>query len=58
MNPVRYENEIRKDAVRLHTHAQQTGEAAAYIRAAELYERCGDYKLAAICREAAERLAK
>ncbi len=58
MNIGRYETEVHKDADRLHARAQQTGVAADYIRAAELYERCGDFEQARACREAAERLAK
>lgn len=58
MNIQRYEHETHKDADRMHQHAQDTGERAAYIAAAQLYERCGEYALAAVCREAAERLAE
>jgi hypothetical protein len=58
MNILRYENSIHRDADKIHALAQQNGEAAAYIRAAELYEKAGDFNQARICREAAERLAK
>jgi hypothetical protein len=56
MNVQRYETEVHKTADKLHEHAQQTGEAAAYIVAAQWYERAGDYEAARRCREAAERL--
>jgi hypothetical protein len=42
MNIIRFETEIHKRAERLHERAQQTGDKAAYIRAAELFERAGD----------------
>jgi hypothetical protein len=58
MNTVRYETQLHRDADRLHELAQQNGDRAAYIRAAELYELCGDYRQARICRECAERLAR
>lgn len=58
MNVSRYESELRKDADRLHRYAQQTGRAVDYIKAAEIYERAGDYQQAQVCREAAERLEK
>ncbi len=58
MNISRYELELKKDADRLHVHAQQTGEKAAYLRAAEFYERAGDFRQARACREAVEVLAK
>lgn len=56
MNILRYEQEIRKDADKMHKHAQDTGIPQAYIAAAQLYEKCGDFDVAAVCREAAERL--
>jgi hypothetical protein len=56
MNTIRYESELHKTADRLHALAQLTGDAAAYIRAAEIYEKCGDWEQARICRECAERL--
>jgi hypothetical protein len=58
MNTVRYESQLHRDADRLHELAQRTGDRAAYIRAAELYELCGDYRQARICRECAERLPR
>lgn len=58
MNPIRYDIQIHRDADRIRSLAQQTGDAVAYIQAAELYERCGDFDKARICREAAEKLAK
>jgi hypothetical protein len=56
MNIARFETEIHKRAERLHKRAQQTGDKAAYIRAAELYERAGDFEKALVCRNAADRL--
>jgi hypothetical protein len=56
MNIIRFETEIHKRAERLHERAQQTGDKAAYIRAAELFERAGDYEKALVCRNAADRL--
>jgi hypothetical protein len=56
MNILRFETEIHKRAERLHKRAQQTGDKAAYIRAAELFERAGDYEKALVCRNAADRL--
>lgn len=58
MNVYRYEQEIHKDADKAHEAAQRSGDAYDYIKAAELYEACGDMRQAAICRNAAERLAK
>jgi hypothetical protein len=56
MNTVRYEQGVKRAADRLHQRAQETGIAADYIGAATLYEKCGEYNLARICREAAARL--
>ena len=53
MNVIRYEQEIRKDADKMHAHAQSTGLAEAYERAAQLYERCGDFEQARVCYNAA-----
>jgi hypothetical protein len=58
MNIIRFETEIHKRAERLHERAQQTGDRAAYIRAAELFERAGDWNKARVCRECADRLPK
>jgi hypothetical protein len=56
MNIIRFETETHKDAEKLHKHAQQTGDAAAYRRAAQLYERAGDYGKARVCYDAADAL--
>jgi hypothetical protein len=56
MNIIRFETETHKRAERLHERAQQTGDKTAYIRAAELFERAGDYEKALVCRNAADRL--
>jgi hypothetical protein len=56
MNIARFETETHNRAERLHESAQQTGDKAAYIRAAELYERAGDFEKALVCRNAADRL--
>ncbi len=56
MNIHRYEIEIKKDADKIHARAQQSGEAVDYIKAAELYERCGEFEQARVCRESADRL--
>jgi hypothetical protein len=56
MNIARFETETHKRAERLHKRAQQTGDRAAYIRTAELFERAGDYEKALVCRNAADRL--
>lgn len=56
MNILRYETEVRKDADKIHARAQQSGDFHDYIRAAELYEKVGDWHMARICREAAGRL--
>ena len=58
MNIGRYETEVRKDADKAHAAAQHSGYASDYVKAAELYERVGEYELARVCRDAAERLAK
>lgn len=54
MNVHRYDAETHKRADRLHDRAQQTGRAEDYTAAADLYERCGMYEKARVCREAAE----
>lgn len=51
-----YENMIHQRADKAHDLAQRSGLYADYIFAAELYEKSGDYRMAAVCREAAERL--
>jgi hypothetical protein len=56
MNVHRYETQVHKDADKAHRAAQQSGYASDYIKAAELFEKCGDYGMARVCREAAERL--
>lgn len=56
MDNNRYESELHKRADRLHDYAQRTGLAFDYIKAAEAYERSGDYEAARLCREAAARL--
>lgn len=56
MNILRYESEVRKDADKVHQRAQISGEYSDYIRAAELYEKVGDWDMARRCREAAGRL--
>jgi hypothetical protein len=58
MNVISYELKIKRDADKIHELAQQNGEAAAYIRAAELYEASGDFEQARVCREAAAALSK
>jgi hypothetical protein len=58
MNVTRYENETRKAADKIHERAQRSGEEIDYRKAAELYERCGDYRAARVCRDAAEALGK
>lgn len=58
MNVRRYEIALHKEADKVHEAAQKSGQAYDYIKAAELYERCGDFEQAAICRNAAARLAK
>ena len=57
MNVQRKEANVHKDADKIHQLAQNTGDANGYIRAAELYEKAGDFEQARLCREAAERLA-
>ena len=54
MNILRYETELRKDADKAHALAQNSGQAVDYEEAAELYEKCGAFELARVCREAAE----
>ena len=56
MNIHRYESEVHKDADKAHEAAQRSGYSSDYIKAAELYEKCGDYYMAQVCRIAAERL--
>ena len=51
-----YEIMIHRKADKAHEAAQKSGLYSDYIFAAELYEKAGDYKSAATCREAAERL--
>jgi uncharacterized protein HemY len=58
MNIFRYENAVHKEADRAHAAAQQSGKPSDYVKAAELYEKCGDFEQAAQCRNAAESLAK
>jgi len=56
MNIDRYEKVLHREADAAHEAAQQSGLVSDYIVAAQLYEKCGDFDLARICREAAERL--
>lgn len=56
MNVIRLETNTHKTAERLHKYAQQNGDAAAYRRAAQLYERAGDYEKARVCYNAADVL--
>ena len=58
MNIDRYEIVLHKTADAAHEAAQQSGLASDYIIAAQLYEKCGDFALARVCREAAERSNK
>jgi hypothetical protein len=58
MNIVRYESQVHRDADRKHQYAQTTGRAVDYIAAAEMYEKCGDFNQARVCREAAAALGK
>jgi hypothetical protein len=58
MNILRHENQVHRDADRVHERAQNSGEATDYLAAAELYHQSGDYKQEATCREAAEALMK
>ena len=58
MNIIRYEQEVRKDADKAHAAAQQSGYPSDYVKAAELYEKVGEFDLARVCREAAERLPR
>ena len=54
MNIIRFETEIHKDADKIHARAQESGEAVDYLKAAELYEKCGDFQQARVCRDAAD----
>ena len=56
MNIDRYEQVLHREADAAHEAAQESGLATDYIVAAQLYEKCGDFGMARICREAAERL--
>lgn len=56
MDNKRYEDQLHRQADRLHDYAQQTGEPVDYVLAAEMYEKAGDYESARLCREAAARL--
>lgn len=58
MSEERHENDTKKQADRLHEHAQQTGDPYDYTRAAVLYNRCGDYEQERVCLEAADALMK
>ena len=58
MNIDRQETQTKRYADKMHEHAQETGIREAYIKAAELYEQCGEWDKARVCREAAERLPK
>lgn len=51
-----HENRLYREAERLHQYAQNTGDPIAYTRAASLYDKVGDFRKAAECREAADRL--
>jgi gamma-glutamyl:cysteine ligase YbdK (ATP-grasp superfamily) len=56
MNIERQETRTHKLADKVHTNAQQSGQASDYDHAARLYEEAGNYEQARICREAADRL--
>lgn len=58
MNIHRYETEIHKDADRAHDAAQKSGFPSDYVKAAELYEKVGDFAMARVCRDAAESLLR
>jgi len=49
---------LHKEADAAHEAAQKSGLATDYIVAAQLYEKCGDFGMARVCREAAERLLR
>ena len=58
MNEQRKEERTQKTADRIHEHAQQTGDPYAYLRAAQLYNQCGDYEQERRCYEAISALQK
>lgn len=56
MSIKRYRDALRDEAERHHTTAQETGDPAEYDKAAESYEKIGDFDEADRCRDAARRL--
>lgn len=58
MNVIRYETNVHKEAAQKHQQAQRSGNYMDYLDAAELYEKCGDFQKATVCREAAEKLMR
>ena len=51
------ENDDLKAARKMHTRAIQSGDPNDYELAAELFEKCGRYDDARVCREDAQRIA-
>lgn len=58
MNETRRDEQIKRNADRVHEHAQKTGDPYAYLKAAQLYNACGDYKQERQCMEAVDALMK